>query len=316
MKKIHVYLIAILANIIWGTTFPLSKLVIPPLSGPVFTGIRVFFGLLVFFIFLFVKKQIKAFWHVFKSHLLTFFILGSIFYALSYAIQYYGIRYTTAINQSILYNTETIWVILLNIIFFKRKPDKKFIIGMFLGIFGAILILVNDNFSFSTETIYGDIISLLSVIIWAAYLAFSKPVATEEKSLFVITSIFVWALAMLIPLSFINNGFDSLSTLSLTQWGILIYLGAICSGIATLLYTKSFSHVNIPSENIAIIGVFMPVVSIITSILILGESFTLRIAIGIIIVITSVLIVEYEHNSKNNDKQIIERSNQPEEIVE
>ncbi|MHA1745738.1 MAG: DMT family transporter [Promethearchaeota archaeon] len=299
------YVIAVFAMIIWGTTFPLSKLVIPPLSGPLFTSIRVILALVVFLMYLLVVHQIRAFWQVFTSHFWLFLLLGGGLYGLSYAVQYYGIQFTTAINQSILSNSTTFFVIFLNFILYRRKPQKKFVFGLIFGIVGVLFIMVDDTFSFSTDTLWGDLLTLLSFLFWAGYIVWSKPITEKENSLHVLTAIFVGALIVLIPLSFIDHGYTALQDLTASQWGILVYLGVICSGIATLLYTISLSNEAISSENMSLISLLLPIVAIITSILLLDEVFSWRILIGVILILVSVVIAEREpKNRKEKTEEI------------
>ena len=297
------YIIAVVAMIIWGTTFPLSKLVIPPLTGTIFTLIRVTFALVIFLIYLQLIHQFREFWQLFTSRFWFFLGLGGILYGLSYAVQYYAIRYTTAINQSILSNFTTFFVILLNFIIYRRKPQKKFVIGLVFGVIGAILIIVDDNFSLSSGTLLGDLLTLFSFFIWAGYVIVSKPIAERENSLYVLTAVFLGAFIVLLPLSFIDQGFSSLQDLTLSQWGILCYLGVICSGVATLLYTIGLSNEAIPSENISLIGLLLPIVAIFTSVLLLDEKFTLRILIGVILILGSVVIAEIEPKKSETENR-------------
>jgi drug/metabolite transporter (DMT)-like permease len=252
------------------------------------------FALVIFLTYLKITHQFREFWQLFTSHFWFFMVLGGLLYGLSYALQYYAIRYTTAINQSILYNLTTFFVIFLNFILYRRKPQKKFIIGLIFGVMGAILIIVDDNFLLSPENLLGDLLTLVSVFIWAGYVVMSKSIAEKENPLYVLTSVFVGAFFVLLPLSFVDNGISSLVKLTFSQWGILCYLGVICSGIATLLYTIGLSNEAIPSENISLIGLIMPIVAIFTSVLLLEEEFTWRMLIGVIVILVSVVIAERE----------------------
>lgn len=310
MQKRTSYLLAIITMVFWGTAFPFSKFIIDKSINPmVFLALRMSFALLFCFTYLIITKQVKEWLHMFKRHFWKLCALGVTLYAGSYIVQYFGVSYTTAINQTIISNTTTFFVVFLNFILYKHKPTKLFVISMITGFLGIVLIMLNDDLQISATTLKGDLLTILAFFLWSLYVILNRDITTKEKPLLVTTSVFIWTCALLVPLSFGFGMIQQLSQLNLLDWGIIAYLGIICSGVATLLYTIALSNENIPSENLALIGFLLPVVGIITSILILGEAITWRTIVGCLIVLASVFIIETKDGHTEEVKNLSEIEN-------
>jgi drug/metabolite transporter (DMT)-like permease len=303
------YIQATITILFWGTTFAISKLVLnKPLNPITFTAIRSLLGFVILFLFLAIKGEIKAWLKVLKKHFPNFLIIGAGLYSFAYIVQYWGISSTFAMNQAIISNTQTFWVVIINLIVFKKKPKPRFVLGAILAFVGVLFVLMNDQFQLSTDTLKGDIISIFAFILWGAYTAFSKPISTKEKPFYVTTSIIFCANLLLIPLSIGLGGIEETSLLTVEQWGIMFYLGFFCIGLTFILWTSALSEKTVPSENIALLSMLNPVVGIITAILLLSEVFTSQIIIGTLIIFIGLLISEsnpkqkLKENSGKNDK--------------
>lgn len=220
------------------------------------------------------------------------------FYAGSYILQYWGIEYTTATNQAMLSNTQTFWLIFFNFIILKKKPSKKFIPGAILAFIGVLLIILNDEFRFSSETIKGDIISLVTFVFWGLYSFFVKPLSEAEKPVYITTSIIISGIIILLPVSIVSGAINEMIQLSEFQWFLMIYLGIFAVGFTFILWATALSNKNLPSENVVLITMLNPVVGVITSILWLDETLTINRVIGIFIVLFAVFIVNYNRKSQ------------------
>ncbi len=294
MNKKLPYFYAFVAYFVWGMTFPFSKLVMPPLSALVFVFFRSLMGVIFLIGTLFLTKQFKEWMVCLKQNWWQFALLALIPYCFSYVLQFYAIQLTTSINQSIIGQTSIIWVVVLNFIFFKVKPQFKFIIALSIAMIGVFLLLTTKGFNFSPDTILGDVLSICAFASWASYTVFSKPLSERIKPIFVITSIFAFGTAFLLPIALWQGAFSQLATLSFSQWWILLYLGFVCTGLAYLLHMKSIAPKEVKTEHIAYFSILMPIVATIFSLITSEEQLSWRIAIGGFLVIGSVAILLYK----------------------
>ncbi|MHA1521598.1 MAG: DMT family transporter [Promethearchaeota archaeon] len=302
-KKTTSYMLTVITMCLWGTAFPFSKLIIDLGIHPVvFLALRMGFAFLFLLGYLLMLNQLNAWFQMMKRHFWMLAILGVILFSGSYLIQYVGVQYTTAINQTVISNTSTFFVVIFNFLLYRHKPSKNFFVSMILGFVGVLFIILDDGFQFSSATIQGDLLTLLSFFLWGLYIVLNRSLTINEKPLYVTFTVFLWTAVSLIPLSFQFDIIHQVQSIQWSHWGIIAYLGVVCSGLATLLHTMALANEDIPSENLALIGILLPVVGIITSILVLGEGFTWQDLIGCALVLASVLIVESKSKSKNKSK--------------
>ena len=301
MNKKTSYLLAITTMMFWGTAFPFSKLIIDQGIHPVvFLTLRMGFAFVFLLGYLLISHQVNASFQMIRRHFWKLAGLGVILYTGSYMIQYIGVQYTTAINQTVISNTSTFAVIIFNYLFYRRKPSKIFLISMIMGFIGVLFIILDDGFQLTSATLLGDILTIIAFFLWGLYIVVNRSISLDEKPIYITFSTFLWTTVSLVPLSF---GFDivqQVQQMEWSQWGIIAYLGIVCSGITTLMYTMALSNEKIPSENIAIIGFLLPVVGIIFSVLLLDEGFSWQDLMGCVLVVISVFIVERRQKLEPN----------------
>ena len=284
------YLAALMAIIFWGTTFALSKSVVSdPLSPLVFIAFRSIVGFLFIFTYLGLTGQIGAWFQEFRQHYRYLFFLGAGLYSASYLVQYWGMIHTTTINQAIIANIQTFFVVFYNAILFKKKAPRRFILGAVIAFFGVFIIIFRDGIVISGSTLGGDIISIFAFAFWGLYTACSKPINIKANPLFNATSILLTASVLLVPLTAMGGGFSQLNSMNTQQWGIIMYLAIFCTSITFILWNWALSNPELGTEKIAIFSLLNPVVGILTSMLFLGEILTWKIALGSIIIFAALI---------------------------
>ena len=304
-KKIA-YITALIIVTLWGTTFALSKLIVPnPLSPPVFVAFRSFFGFLILFLILVIKKEMKAWWGVFTKNLKQFMIIGGIYYTFAYLIQYWAIIHTTAINQAIISNTQTFFAILLNFLLYKKRTTRRFISGAFIGFIGISLVILSDGNSLSLtgSNLKGNILSLLAFFFWGGYSIVSKDISGREKPIYVITSMLFVSSIILVPVGLISGMTIQLNQLDSTQWIILLYFTIFTTIITFLLWAVALSNKKLRGENIVIITILNPIVGTITSYFLFGITPNPFQYIGMAIVIFAMIFANYDKSQSKSDDE-------------
>ncbi len=300
MKTKYHYGMALIAFVFWGLTFPFAKMLLPPLSSYSFVFLRSLMGFIFLISLVVIKKEIVPWFQSLKTHFWTLFFFSLGPFTLSYVLQFYAIQYTTAINQSIIAQTSVIWVVLINFIVFKQKPNLKFMLGVSIGVFGVVLIITQPNFALSKETIKGDLFSILTFISWGSYSALSKPLAVKIPPLPLTTSVLFFGAFSLAALSFSTGLIDQTSQLTGRQWLILLYLGFVCTGLTYLLHMIGLSGTEVKSEYVTYFGLIMPIIATSFSVLFLDEQLSWRIGLGGLFVLLSVFIIQFK-KQKNED---------------
>ena len=139
-----------------------------------FTGVflRLGFGAVAFWIMgIFTRKKatpISAKKKLLLFGIGAFFMFGYMFFLLE------GLAYTTPVSSAIFICMEPVWVFILCMIFFKEKATVNKIIGIAIGLGGALLCILSQKQSdVASNPMLGNIYCLLDSIVYSGFLVVS-----------------------------------------------------------------------------------------------------------------------------------------------
>ncbi len=194
------FLLAFIAAIIYGISFTVAKDVMPLYIKPYgFIFLRVMGATLVFwFVGFFIKKE-KIILHDYLR-----IILASVFgIALNMLAFFKGLSLTTPISASVIMVTTPIMVLTFATIFLKEKATKKKLLGIFIGMFGAILLIVySRNQNTATNASLGNLLVFINASSYAMYLILIKNLTKKYHPLTLAKWIYLFGLLMVIPFGF------------------------------------------------------------------------------------------------------------------
>jgi drug/metabolite transporter (DMT)-like permease len=289
------YGIAIIAYIMWGTSYAFGKSVTPdPLQPMLLSSIQTLIGAIAIFIIILVSKQLKEWFLEFKKNFWKYMGIGITLYAAAFYIEYWSLGHTKASNQAILSNTAVIWMVILNMVVYKQKPSKKLLLGIGISIIGIILILFSEEISFSSGNLVGNLGTLLAYLIWGIYTLIQKKMSEKTNPLYSTLSTLIGASFILIPMSIVEGSFGTLLDLSGKQWVIVSYLGIFCVGVAFWLYNVALSNPRINTNYITSFSLLNPIIGVIMGWLLLEEDLSLREFVGVVFILAALLIINFQ----------------------
>lgn len=192
--KAHLALLG--ANVIYGLNYSIAKDVMPAYILP--------FG----FIFCRVLGAMGLFWlvqsftyeKVEKKDLLLIAVCGFFGVAANQLMFFYGLNITTPINAGIIMTSNPILVLIASAIILKNKITTFKIGGIFLGISGALLLLLfKTDFSFGSETLLGDLFIFLNALSYGVYLVIVAPLMKKYSPLTIIKWVFTFGFIFVLP---------------------------------------------------------------------------------------------------------------------
>lgn len=80
-----------------------------------------------------------------------------------------GVGYTSVASATVLAMTHPFMILLISVIIFKEKTNKKAVAGVIVAFIGSIIISGSD-YSVSVEVLFGDIMCVLSALFMGLYL--------------------------------------------------------------------------------------------------------------------------------------------------
>lgn len=245
---------------------------------------RYFFAVVIYFLWLKCVKKISL--KIAKSELVPLFFLG-IFFSLSSLTLFESFHYIEAgIACTILFIYPVI-VALIMAIFFKEKITKTVVSAIFLTSIGIALLYKGKPDS--VLSLKGVAIVLASAFLYAFYIVGVKSIKAIKSMNSAKLSFYVMLFGLLVyvvNLKFCTN-LQGLTTI--TAWLFVIGLAIFPTIIS--LETIGFAIKLIGSTNTAILGALEPLTAIFFGILFFNESLTLRISIGVILILFGVFLI-------------------------
>ncbi|WP_457752929.1 DMT family transporter [Thermococcus sp.] len=200
--------------------------------------------------------------------LLAFIVLfGSFLAPLSFM---FGLNKTTAVNASLLLNTETLFTVLMALLVFKEKASGRSITGILLILIGAAMIST-ENFREVelSRGILGNILIILAGLSWAVDNNLSKLLSVKRDLLLVTSLKGLFGGSALLILAFLVGIPIHIPLQSLPY---ILTVGAFSIGFSIVLFL--FALREIGAMKTGAIFSTSSLIGALLAFLILGESFT------------------------------------------
>ena len=188
-----------ITQLIYGANYSFTKVVMPEYIQPFgFILVRVIGGLVLFFIAsLFVKEKVQT-KDIGRLGLLALFGV-----AINQLLFYKGLNLSTPINASIMMISNPIIVMIIMAFILRERISSTRILGILIGISGALtLLLFNNNFTFGSTTITGDVLVLINSASWAVYTILVKPLMRKYATITILKWCFAFGLIFILPFSY------------------------------------------------------------------------------------------------------------------
>jgi Predicted permease, DMT superfamily len=267
-----IYFLMVLTTIFWAGAFIAAKLSVPFIPAFTLTFLRFSIAsIILFFVIIYKEKQI----YKLKKKDIPVFLFTGIIGMFGYHILFFtALKYTTAINSSIIGASNPIITTILCIIFLKDKITYKRFLGIVLSFIGVFLTITNANLSAISNIDFnkGDLLMLIAVLFWAAYSVYSKKVMPNYSPITLTFYSFLFCTIFLIPFVAYENPIKFISKVPYYSYIAVIYMSIFPSVIGYLVQQMAIKEIG-PSKTSIFINL-VPVFSIILSVLILGETAT------------------------------------------
>ncbi len=296
------YVALILAHLIWGANFVVAKITLqefPPMSLALF---RFAFACILLTPFFFAqRRQFK----IERADLPKLILVGILIITLNITFFFEGITRTTAINASILTMFIPILSVLLGWWFLKEKIYLINLLGIFIGLFGAIVVIEIPQLllgNFSTQQLLGNVLIILASLMWVAGAVISRQMLAKYPSMIVTAIAFlVGTITFLLPAGkeYLENPNWPAQVTFLGLLG-LAYMTLLSSVSAYFLFEWGLSKTSVIKADL--FQYIEPGVATILAITILGEKASIPLMVGSILIIAGVylgtLAKEIHHRRK------------------
>ena len=228
----------LLASVLWGTSFPGSKLTVGTVDPLFLTFARMAIGALLGMAVLAALRRLD--FRVFREPLV--WILGAI-NAIGFELQNEGILLTTASKTALLVNVNVVIIPALMVLFFREAMTRLKVIGILIGTFGVVVVATRlDPASLSGGQFAGDVLVFIAGVVWAFYVVGAKKMVDQGGDYVALAAGILATTALLaaIPLFFVGWPIPT----SGGGWLGVAYLGLVPTFTPLLLYVASMRTIS------------------------------------------------------------------------
>ena len=284
-KKLKADLLLLFITIVWGSSFPLMKIMLDFMPSYAYISLRFLLaGFLLATIFH------RNFRHFTRRTLLFGSVVGVLMFA-GTVLQLIGLYTTTASNSGFITGLSVVFVPIISAVLLKKKPDKASLIGVIMAFAGLFFLSGGLNMNFNM----GDFLTLLCSIFWAFHIiSVDKFTASEDAALLAIIQIGFTGIAS--TGIWISTGFQQFEFNSTV---IIILLLTAVLGTALAFGGQNIAQKDTSPTHTALIFTAEPVFAAIFAMIIpnmAGETEKLGITsiIGCLLILTGMLVSEFK----------------------
>ncbi len=271
----------------WGTTWLASKQGVKYMPALQMAGIRQFLGGSVYILFFLFRGNVA--WPRGKEWI-TIFILGLLNFILSNGLATWGVKYISGGLASIINAIIPLWLVVIGFFSNGKKLPKKALIGFAFGFAGICVIFYEHLHDFLNEQFrWGILLSVAATWSWAFGTIYTKEHAKRFNPYFGIGLQMVISGIVLYGTSSVSGLSIPLSQVPWQSWAAISYLVIFGSVISFIAYLYALQHLT--AEQTSLYAYINPIVAIILGALIFGEKLTVFIAVGGLVTLYGVYMV-------------------------
>ena len=197
-KAFRGHLALLAAQIIYALNYSVAKGLMPGFISPIPLVFSRIIGAMILFwlLSLVVKTQKVERTDMKKLAGLALFgvVINQVFFI-------WGLSRTTPINSSIIMISNPVLVFVITLIILKERARLSQVTGLLLAIIGALLILrYKGNFEVGTETLAGDLMTLVNSASWAFFIVMVKPIMVKYDTVTVMRWLFLFGSIYMLPI--------------------------------------------------------------------------------------------------------------------
>jgi len=262
---------------LWGFGFTMAKVGLGPFPPMFLMGMR--YGLAALVLVWFFRPPWGLMWKVFAAAVVS----GTITYGLVFS----GLRELYASTAILLTQLQVPFLALLGVVLLKEKLSLRGALGMVFA-FGGVVLIVGE------PRIQGNLAPVFLVVAGSLFWALGQILIRRLGSvggMRLLAWIAIFASPQLLVGSFIleDGQWVAVTGAGWKEWAVVLYIGLGMTALGYSMWYYVLAHCEV--NRVAPFLLLNPVVAVLSSVLFLGESLTLMIAVGGLVVLVGIAIM-------------------------
>ncbi len=284
-EEVHGHLSALFTILVWGTTYISTKVLLRDFKPVEILMIRFIIGYGVLWLLYPHRIRYKNIREEF-----TFLLAGLSGVTVYYLLENIALQYTMASNIGVLITVAPFFTAILSKVcgLQGEKTSVWFFIGFVLSMTG--LCLLSFGGAGVQLHLFGDFLGLCAALSWAVYSVLSKRITAFGYNVAGATRrIFSYGILFMIPAMAVFHFNPPLEKLkNPVILANILYLGIVASAICFVVWNLAVRLIGVVKTSVYIY--LTPVVTVISSVLILHEKITFAAGIGIVMTLAGLIL--------------------------
>ncbi len=279
---------ALCAVILWGGSFPASKVAVSQISFDTLLWLRFGCAFVVLAAYLALKGRLHR---LSLSDTVTFAGLGFIGVFLHNTIQAVALRTTAAGISGLITAANPVAIAVLGWIVLGETMSARKKGGILLAAFGVLVLLSRGDPSVFLTLRFssGELLMLTGILTWGTFSVFSRKALKNVDPGLAMLHAFAFGLLYATAVILWTGRYDEIPGITALVWGNILFLGIFCSGVAYVLWYDALQI--LPASEAGVFLYVNPVVAVLISTVFLGEPLTVPMLLGGLLVFAGVWFV-------------------------
>ena len=297
-KTIHGHIAAFLTILIWGTTFISTKVLLISFEPVEILFIRFMIG--YFALWCVCPRRLKVRRRKQEWYFAAAGLCGVTLY---YLFENIALTYTLASNVGVIISIAPFFTVIFSCLFLHdRRPNIRFFAGFLIALAGIFLISFGGEKNLQLNPV-GDLLAVIAAMIWAAFSTITKKISGFGYNTIQTTRrTFFYGLIFMVPALLLMDFHMELQQFASLKIVLnLLFLGFGASALCFVTWNLAVKILGSVKTSVYIYMV--PVITAVTSALILHEKLTLTIVSGIVLTLIGLFLSEDRKTEKNTAKE-------------
>ena len=297
-KTIHGHIAAFLTILIWGTTFISTKVLLISFKPVEILFIRFMIG--YFALWCVCPRRLKV---RMRKQEWYFAAAGLCGVTLYYLFENIALTYTLASNVGVIISIAPFFTVIFSCLFLHdRRPNIRFFAGFLIALAGIFLISFGGEKNLQLNPV-GDLLAVIAAMFWAAFSTITKKISgCGYNTIQTTRRTFFYGLIFMVPALLLMDFHMELQQFaSLKNLLNLLFLGFGASALCFVTWNLAVKILGSVKTSVYIYMV--PVITAVTSALILHEKLTRTIISGIVLTLIGLFLSEDRKTEKNTAKE-------------
>jgi drug/metabolite transporter (DMT)-like permease len=280
--------LCVLASI-WGASFIFIRMAVPYFGPVPLSGTRSLIAALTLTPLMLMKGQ----WPAFRQNWKHLLVIGLISTALPTSLFAISTQYTSAGFASILNSLTPLFSALVAWLWLKEYLTPAVVTGILLG-FGGVLVMVFDRETISSSFALLPVFAgLAGTFLYGLTGNYSRRYMTGVKVVTIAAGSQIFSALLLLPVALLQWPSEPIPP---SSWIFACLLGVLCTGVAYIIFFGLLETIGVART--VIVTYLVPVFAMTWGYMILGESVTLKMLAGAVLILAGIGLTTYKPKPK------------------